>query len=67
MDDSRLFQEPNLATRQSHMGHIASYKQLQVKDLPKVPTWQLEWDSHQQPSTPKAPNTTTEPPYSFRL
>jgi len=26
------------------------YRQLQVKDLPKVPTWQLERDSNLRPS-----------------
>jgi len=35
------------------------YKQLRMKDLPKVPTWRLVWDSNQQPS---APNTATQPP-----
>ena len=34
--------------------------QLQVKDLPKVLTWRLEWDSNLQPSGRKAPNPTTE-------
>ena len=32
------------------------YRQMQVKDLPKVPTWRLEWDSNLQPSGWKAPN-----------
>jgi len=36
--------------------YITSYRQLRVKDLPKVPLWWLEWDSNQWPS---APNTTT--------
>jgi len=27
-----------------------------VKDLPKVPTWWLEWDSNLRPSRRKAPN-----------
>jgi len=32
-----------------HTGrHITSYRQLRVKDLPKVPMWQLEWDSNQR-------------------
>ena len=49
----------------SHAGcHIMSYRRLRVKDLPKVPTWRLEWDSNQRPS---APNTTTEPPCFFML
>jgi len=47
----------------SHAGlHITLYRQLQVKDLPKVPTWWLEWDWNQWPPAPKAPNTTTQPP-----
>src|SRR6218665_1707494 len=29
------------------------FRQLQVKDLPKVPTWRLERDSNQQPSRRK--------------
>src|SRR6218665_3854473 len=36
-------------------------------DLPKVPTWRLEWDSNQRPSAPKAPITTIEPPRSCAL
>src|SRR6218665_1600132 len=40
------------------------YRQLQVKDLPKVPTCRLEWDSNQRPSGRKAPNPITEPPCS---
>jgi len=32
------------------------YRQLRVKDLPKVPTWWLEWDSNLRPSRGKAPN-----------
>src|SRR6218665_1609070 len=32
------------------------YRQLQVKDLPKVPRWWLEWYSNLQPSVHKAPN-----------
>ena len=31
------------------------YRQLRVKDLPKVPTWRLEWDSNLRPSGRKAP------------
>src|SRR6218665_4202135 len=31
------------------------YRQLQVKDLPKVPTWQLEWDSNLRLYGRKAP------------
>ena len=38
-------------TRQSAM-----YRQLRVKDLPKVPTWRLEWDSNLRPSGYKAPH-----------
>ena len=29
------------------------YRQLQAKDLSKVPTWQLEWDSNLRPSRRK--------------
>src|SRR6218665_3381740 len=50
MDDSRLLQESYLAARAPH----PSYRQLRVKDLPKVPTWQLEVESNQRPSAPKA-------------
>jgi len=32
------------------------YRQLWVKDLPKVPTWRLEWDSNQRPSRRKVMN-----------
>jgi len=32
------------------------YWQLWVKDLPKVPTGQLYWDSSLRPSGPKEPN-----------
>jgi len=32
------------------------YWRLWVKDLPKVPTWRLEWDSNLQPTERKAPN-----------
>jgi len=35
--------------------HFTSYRQLRVKDLSKVPTWRLEWNSNQRPSAPKAP------------
>ena len=31
-------------------------RQLWVKDLPKVPTWRVEWDSNLRPSGRKAPN-----------
>jgi len=30
------------------------HRQLRVKDLPKVLTWRLEWDSNVQPSACKA-------------
>ena len=30
------------------------YRQLQVNDLPKVPTWWLEWDSNLRPFSRKA-------------
>src|SRR6218665_2278183 len=32
------------------------YRQLRVKDLPKVPTWRLKWDSNLRLSRCKAPN-----------
>ena len=32
------------------------YRQLRVKDLPKVRTRRLEWDSNLRPSGRKAPN-----------
>src|SRR6218665_3692963 len=32
------------------------YRQLRVKDLPKDPTWWLEWNSNLRPSRRKAPN-----------
>ena len=36
-----------------------------MKDLPKVPTWQLEWDSNLQPSVRKAPNPSHPTMYYF--
>ena len=55
-DDSKLLQDSNL-TAMSHAGHcITLYKQLRVKDLPKVPTRQPEWDSNQRPFGQKPPN-----------
>ena len=41
---------------------LKHYIQLRVKDLPKVLTWWLEWDSNLRPSGPKAPNPANEPP-----
>ena len=38
-----------------------------MKDLPKVPTWQLEVESNQRPSAPKAPTTTTQPTHDYRF
>ena len=38
------------------------YRQLQVKDLPEVLTWRLEWDLNLRPSGRKIPNPTTESP-----
>src|SRR6218665_1914937 len=32
------------------------HMQLQVKDLPKVPTWRLEWDSNPRPFGRKGTN-----------
>src|SRR6218665_2340929 len=41
--------------RVSHRGATGNCnRQLQVKNLPKVPTWRLEWDSNPQPSGRKA-------------
>jgi len=47
-DDSRLLKKSNLAARQPH----PSYRQLRMKDLPKVPTWRLEVESNRRPSAP---------------
>src|SRR6218665_2228268 len=50
----------------SHAGlRITSYRQLRVKDLPKVPTRRLV-GSNQRPSAPKAPNTTKAPSRALR-
>src|SRR6218665_952647 len=38
------------------VGTPKRYRQLRVKDLPKVPTWWLEWDSNLRPSGRKALN-----------
>ena len=56
---SRLLQEQ--AITGVEISHITSYRELRVKDLPKVPTERLEWDWNQRPSAPKATNTTTKP------
>jgi len=60
MDDSKLLQEWNIITRQPCRPfagcHITSYRELRVKDLPKVLTWWLEWDSNLQASGQKAAN-----------
>src|SRR6218665_3609023 len=55
-DDSKLLQESNL-TQDSQTGHdIALYRQkLRMKDLSKITTWQIEWDSNLRPSRCKAP------------
>ena len=46
----------------SHTGrNITSYRQLRVKDFPKVPTWRLKVEPNQRPSVPKALTTTTQP------
>src|SRR6218665_3653033 len=58
-----LLQESNFTGRLTRRAHITSYRQLRVKDLPKVPnnyTWRLERDSNQRPC---ASNTTTGPPH----
>src|SRR6218665_1230696 len=46
----------------SELLHQGPWKASYAPDLSTVPTWRLEWDSNQRPSTPKVPNTTTEPP-----
>src|SRR6478672_2295552 len=40
--------------------HAEAHEQLQVKDLPRVPTRRLEVDSNPQPSGCKAPNIPLE-------
>ena len=59
-DDSRLLQESNFSRKAATLRHITSYRQLRVKDLPKVPTWRLELESNQRHFAPKAA-TTTQP------
>ena len=60
MDDSKLLQIASYYRSQiypqgSHAGRqIMLYGQLQVKDLPRVSTWRLEWDSNLRPSRRKA-------------
>ena len=59
-NNSKLLQESNLSARKpSRAPHHVIQGLLWVKDLPKVHTWWLEWDSNGRPSTP---NTPTEPP-----
>src|SRR6218665_3984097 len=42
------------------------YRQLRVKDFPKVPTWWLEWDSNLQPSICKAINLPLSHPLLYQ-
>ena len=37
---------PDYSTDTVSEFHAKAHKQLQVKDLPKVPTWWLEWESN---------------------
>src|SRR6218665_988751 len=62
---SRLLQEQ--AITGVEISHITSYRELRVKDLPKVPRERLEWDWNQRPSAPKATNTTTKANHAPRL
>jgi len=39
------------------------FRWLWVKDLPKVPTWQLKWDSNLRPSGLKSPNLPLSSPH----
>src|SRR6218665_3848472 len=40
------YYSPNTARILCRSFVLKRHRQLQVKDLPKVPTWQLEWDSN---------------------
>src|SRR6218665_791904 len=42
-------------------GATSLYMQLRVKDLSKIPTWRLKWDSNRRPSARKATEPTTKP------
>src|SRR6218665_931094 len=41
---------PNYSTDTVSEFHAEAHRQLQVKDLPKVPTWRLERESNPRPS-----------------
>ena len=41
---------PDYSTDTVSEFHAEGHRQLQVKDLPKVPTWRLEWESNPRPS-----------------
>src|SRR6218665_808743 len=41
---------PDYSTDTVSEFHTKAHRQLQVKDLPKVPTWRLEWESNPRPS-----------------
>src|SRR6218665_3469598 len=41
---------PDYSTDTVSEFHAEAHRQLQVKDLPKVPTWRLERESNPQPS-----------------
>ena len=43
------------------------HRQLRVKDLPKVPTWQLEWDSKPRPFGQKVAKWATTPHSTLRV
>ena len=41
---------PDYSTDTVSKFHVEAHRQLQVKDLPKVPTWRLEQESNPRPS-----------------
>jgi len=43
---------PDYSTDTVSEFHAEAHRQLQVKDLPEVPTWRLEWESNPRPSSP---------------
>ena len=59
----RLFKSTSTQRRSRHSTETVStfHRQLQVKDLPKVPTWQLKRDSNPRPFGRGIENT-NEPP-----
>src|SRR6218665_636515 len=62
-DDSRGLQESNFSRKAATGRHIMSYRQLRVKDLPKVPMWRLEVSRVE----PKAPNNTPKTNYASKF